>query len=85
MNREPMVRVTWRDAAYSEALESYSLHNGNIEEASVPLVVVSSIGWLVYENDEKISLATDMTSDYVRSVKSIPKINILAQQRLRVK
>lgn len=74
-----IVWIEWNDA-------SYQTGELTLEELN-PLIRLHSVGWLLREDDESISIAMercDEQSTY-RHVTHIPKVNVVRIKRVQVK
>jgi hypothetical protein len=62
-------RIKWRDSAMHITQEP--------KDADWTVCVIESVGFVIYEDDEKIVLAGDLVDDDVRRAIVIPKENIV--------
>jgi hypothetical protein len=76
-DREPIAVICWRDATSRDGPVTLREIDGLME--------LQTVGWLIQQNDEFVSVAQERCEDEdrYRDVMSIPRVNIVSMKLIR--
>ena len=83
MDSYPIVEVVWLDAEEHGEV-GWNDTAKMLEYAKLPCSTMRSVGYLVYEGDDHISLIRTLNEDNCGTIEKIPKAFVQSLRKLRV-